>query len=99
MLPEEIKSHGVFDKQDEKIHQGCVSIWGFKIKWLEEIVASMNTTTHDGLIFEVPWGEVLWLLRKWEIPSLAASLYLLIKLIVLTSPFPEIFIWKDACFN
>ena len=52
MLPEEIKSHGVFDKQDEKIHQGCVSIWGFKIKWLEEIVASMNTTTHDGLIFE-----------------------------------------------
>ena len=21
------------------------------------------------------WGEVLWLLRKWEIPSLGASLF------------------------
>ena len=29
-------------------------------------------------------GEVLWLLRKWEIPSLGASLQLFIKSIILT---------------
>ena len=30
------------------------------------------------------WVEVLWLLRKWEIPSLGASLHLFIKSVILT---------------
>ena len=29
------------------------------------------------------WGEVPWLLRKWEIPSLSAFFYLSVRLIVL----------------
>ena len=30
------------------------------------------------------WGEVPWLLRKWEIPSLGASLHLFVKSAILT---------------
>ena len=33
------------------------------------------------------WGEVLWLLWKWEIPSLGAFLYLSVRPIVLASLF------------
>ena len=33
------------------------------------------------------WGEVPWLLRKWEIPSLGAFLYLFVRPIVLTYHF------------
>ena len=33
------------------------------------------------------WGEVPWLLRKWEIPSIGASLYLFVKPAVLTLSF------------
>ena len=33
------------------------------------------------------WGEVPWLLRKWEIPSLGAFFYLLVRLIVYVSAF------------
>ena len=33
------------------------------------------------------WGEVPWLLRKWEIPSLSAFFYLSVRLIVLASLF------------
>ena len=37
------------------------------------------------------WGEVSWLLRKWENPSLCASLFLFIKLVVLTLLFSDFF--------
>ena len=37
------------------------------------------------------WGDVLWLLREWEIPSLGVFLFPFIKLVVLSLLFLDFF--------
>ena len=67
--------------------------------WYFFIFGSGWETMSDDL-----WGEVSWLLRKWEIPSLGASLFLVIKQIILIflSPFLQLLItlhWRNITNN
>ena len=45
------------------------------------------------------WGDVLWLLREWEIPSLGVFLFPFIKLVVLSLLFLDFFFFLVVSYR
>ena len=74
-----------WNRESRIVHSFPTSFRDWK-SWYLFIPRSRWVTMSDDM-----WGEVSWLLRKWENPSLCVSLFLFIKLVVLTLLFSDFF--------